>query len=512
MSLFLFQGYVQVVGEMPFRVHLYCEQQIDLYVEYCKKEAYSFVHIDATSGVIGRLKDQGPPLLYTMLIKTGDDPINNIPVAHSILTDNAVPSISYFLGDVAHAITNYKKKLVLPSFFVIDFSAALMNSILQSFNGENINTHLARCWNVIGRKYNKVQLRLLSFIHLCCCHVIHAIARSLTQANMDKETRKKLLYIFALILCGNDIEQLYDLLGELIEIFGDPNEQNAKKKFDRIVKRELYIDEESAELLTNGDKILANAEKDEDFILVDEYLRSSTAIIHQSPFNLEAIKRYPVIKDLLNNKSKLANNGNPLFSRSIIRVIYRWWAYLPLWTGLLWNFEERYACDFTKTVTLPYHPLRYSNAVLESYFNYYKTSILQKKSRNTPGDLIQATHRSIKVQLKGLKYDVKLNPKGRKRRKKDITPVEKHKKGAAKARRAVYVGLVDKAIRLKAQNNINDQQPYIGTIQERYTCPRKYTVFKFSLFSESENESISLRSSNQSSPVSNRGDVNIDPM
>ena len=93
------------------------------------------------------------------------------------------------------------------------------------------------------------------------------------------------------------------------------------------------------------------------------------------------------------------------------------------------------------------------------------------------------------MQLKGLKYDVKLNPEGRKRRKKDITPVEKHKKGAAKARRAVYVGLVDKAIRLKVQNNINDQQPYIGTIQERYTCPRKYTVFKCSLFSESENES-----------------------
>ena len=37
-SLFLFQGYVQVVGEMLFRVHLYCEQQIDLYVEYCKKK------------------------------------------------------------------------------------------------------------------------------------------------------------------------------------------------------------------------------------------------------------------------------------------------------------------------------------------------------------------------------------------------------------------------------------------------------------------------------------------
>ena len=91
------------------------------------REKYSFVHIDATSGIMQQPRDQGPPLLYAVLLKDGSDPINNIPVAHAILTDNTVPSIGYFLGNIAHSITNYKKKLVLPSFFVIDFSAALMN-------------------------------------------------------------------------------------------------------------------------------------------------------------------------------------------------------------------------------------------------------------------------------------------------------------------------------------------------------------------------------------------------
>lgn len=414
--------------------------------------------------MIKRLKDQGPPLLYTLLIKTGDDPLNNIPIAHAILTDNTVPSISYFLGNVAHSITVYKNKLVLPSFFVIDFSAALMNSILLSFNGENINTHLGRCWNVICGKYNKIQLRSLSFIHLCCCHVIHAIARSLTQANIDKKIRKHLLYIFALILCGNDLEELFNLLGLLIDIFGDPNEQNAKAKFDRLLVRELNVDDQSTTMLKDGDKIFNYVEKDDDLLLVDEYLRASTPIIHQSPFNIEAIRRYPILKDIINNKSKLNNNSNPLFSRAIIRIIYRWWAYLPLWTGLLWNFGERYANDAATSVIVSYHPIRYSNAVLESYFHMLKTSILQKKSKNTPAQLINAVHRSIKVLLKGVKYGVTQSSKGRKRRKKDITPVEKHKKGVRKTNRAIYVGIIDKAKRLNAQKKKKDQQTNIITI------------------------------------------------
>jgi len=57
--------------------------------------------------------------------------------------------------------------------------AATINVILQVFNGENVNTHVNRCWNVLCDKYNTVQLRSLSFIQFCCWHVTHAIARSL---------------------------------------------------------------------------------------------------------------------------------------------------------------------------------------------------------------------------------------------------------------------------------------------------------------------------------------------
>jgi hypothetical protein len=250
-----FKGYIQVKGEMPFRVHLFSEPQIERYIRYCTKEKYSYVHIDATGGVLKTMCEQKQSLLYAIIFKDGNDATDTTALAHAVLTDHTVHSISYFFGNVAYNITQVKKKLVLPSFFIIDFSAALMNAILQSFNIENINTHLNRCWNVVCGKYNTRQLRSLSFIHFCCCHVMHAVARSLTDARIDKKIRRGVLYIFASILCGNDIKQLYDILGSIINIFGDPNEQNAKEIFQRMISLQLNVDEESVSMLSNGKKI-----------------------------------------------------------------------------------------------------------------------------------------------------------------------------------------------------------------------------------------------------------------
>ena len=457
-----------MIGEVPFRAHLFSEPQIRRYVQYCQTDKYSFVHIDATSGIMKKITDQGPPLLYAVLFKDGSDPINNIPLAHAILTDNTVPSISYFLGNLAHAITNYKKKLILPSFFVIDFSAALMNSILQSFNGENIISHLNRCWNVISGKYNKIELRSLSFIHLCCCHVIHAIARSLSEARIDKQIRKGLLHIFALILCSNDLKQFYDILGSLVNIFGNPNEKNAKQKFEDILSLQMNVDEESATMLKDRKKIFEEAEADDQFKTVDEYLRSNSPIIHQSPFNIEAIQRYPILKDLLNSKSKYNNIANPMFSRSIIRIIYRWWAYLPLWTGLLWNFEERYSNNLKADLSVTYCPIRHSNAVIESYFRTLKMSILQKKGSNQPGKIIQDLHRSIKIQFKAEKFGITQNAAGRIRKRKDITAVEKHKKGTGKKCRAIYTALIDKIIPKRGKTKLNKKEQNDHKKSDRY--------------------------------------------
>jgi hypothetical protein len=467
---FSIKGYIQFQSEMPFRSHLYSELQIERYIRYCKKEKYSFVHIDATGGVLKPMCEQNQLLLYAIIFKDGTDCNDTIPLAHAILTNHTVPSIGFFLNDLAYSITQVKRKLIFPSFFVMDFSAALMNSILQAFNAENINTHLNRCWNVICGKYNSAQLRSSSFIHFCCCHVIHAIARSLTAACIDKKIRRGVLHIFAFILCGNSMKQLYETLGLVINIFGNPNEQNAKEKFERMLALQLNVDDESVSMLSDDETIFKEAkEKNDELRVVDEYFRSSVPIIHQSPFNEEAIRLYPNLIALIDNKSKYDKIVNPLFSPSIIRIFYRWWAYLPLWTGLLWNFEERYSNNIQSKSSITYEPIRHSNALIESYFRTLKKSTFGGKINNRPSEVIMKLKRSIEIQFKANKYDVTQSSKGRKRKKKNVGPMEQwDKKGKGKKRKNIYLKVIDKFASKRARSEVNDSESDEVTRKIRY--------------------------------------------
>ena len=159
----------------------------------------------------------------------------------------------------------------------------------------------------------------------------------------------------------------------MIDIFGDQNEQNAKEKFDKLVALQLDVNEETVTLLSDCKQILKEAKKQNDELkIVDEYFRSNTPIIHQSPFNKEAIRLYPNLKTLINTKSKYDKILNPLFPPALIRIFYRWWAYLSLWTGLLWHSKEQYSNSLQTNTSVIYNPVRYSNAVIESYFRTLK--------------------------------------------------------------------------------------------------------------------------------------------
>lgn len=408
------------------------------------------------------MREQNQLLLYAIIFKDGDDCNDTIPLAHALLTKHTVPRIGYFLAELGYDITQVQRRIVLPSFFVIDFSAALMNSILQSFNVENINAHLNRCWNVICGRYSSAELQSLSFIHFCCCHVIHAMARSLTAARIEKSIRRGILHIFACILCGDNMKQLYDILGSIINIFGDPNEQNAKEKFERMLSLQLNVDDESISILSDDQTIFEEAQKKNDELrAVDEYFRSSAPIIHQSPFNKEAIRLYPNLATLINKKSKYDKTINPLFSSSIIRIFYRWWAYLPLWTGLLWNYEERYSSNNKPKSSIVYEPMRYSNALIESYFRTLKKSTFRGKSNNRPSEVIMSLKQCVEAQFKAKKFDITQSSKGRKRKKDEedpLCPVEEWNRGNGRTRKNLYIRGAKKVINKSKLKRVEVQQ------------------------------------------------------
>jgi hypothetical protein len=269
------------------------------------------------------------------------------------------------------------------------------------------------------------------------------------------------------------MKQLYDVLGSIINIFGDPNEQNAEEKFERMLSLQLNVDDESVSILSDHKKIFQEAkEKNNELRVVDEYFRFNVPIIHQSPFNKKAIQLYPDLTALINNKSKYGKIINPLFSPSIIRIFYRWWAYLPLWSGLLWNFEERYSNNSKSKSCITYEPIRYSNALIESYFRTLKKSVFGGKINNRPSDAIMKLKRCIEAQFKANKFGVTQSSKGRKRKKKNVGPGEQwDKKGKGRKRRNLYLKVVNNVVNKfaskRTRSKMDDSQS-VEVLQIRY--------------------------------------------
>ncbi|CAF2027263.1 unnamed protein product [Rotaria magnacalcarata] len=94
------QGYVHDLGELPLRSHLYTEAQIKRYINYCRREKYSYVHIDATGGVLKKMSDKNPSFLYAIMFKDGDDAFDTVPLAHAILTKHTVANIAFFFWHI----------------------------------------------------------------------------------------------------------------------------------------------------------------------------------------------------------------------------------------------------------------------------------------------------------------------------------------------------------------------------------------------------------------------------
>lgn len=447
-----------MTAEWPFRIHLYTEKQIKRYVAYCSGRKESLVHIDATGGVLKTMTDQKKSMIYTAIFKDGDDTINSLPLAHALLTDHTTMSITIFLGSVAQSVKQVSKRSVHPSFFITDFSPAIINATLLAFNAENIQAHLNRCWNVINKKYNSRQLKSSCFIHFCCCHVMHAIAKNLADNNIDKAIRENVLYLFALLLSETDIKRIYELLSSFLNIFGDPKNKEANEDLQRLLNQRLNIDEESRSSLTDNETLFSpNKELKEELELIDEYFHSSTPIIHQSPFNREAIRLNPSISEILDSKNSFANVDNPLFSRKLIKIIYRWWAYLPLWTGLLINFKDRYASDVESKSIVFNKPIRFSNALVESYFKTMKYVTLKNKSHNRSEVIIGSLYNVIEQQLKADKFGVTHSSKGRKRKNKQAYEQEgwnkKPKTGKIGKRRSKYFNIIDSIISNQSIDN-----------------------------------------------------------
>lgn len=329
-----FLGYIQKTGEWPFEVHFFNESQINGYIRYCKKETYSYLHIDATGSIVRKFKNQNQVYFYTMVYT--DNNINLIlPASGALLSDHTTGSITAYFNNFRGKAASLSKT-ARPSFVVIDFSPALLNSVLASFNIENVHSHLRRCSNTLDGAYNKSQLKDMTFVRLCCSHVVKAFSRSLHNLESSREARFKIISLFVILLNVNNLHGAYDLYEHIINIYANPHNQNSLTQLNSLLSTDQLTKEEIDQYLDE------KTENGEEPHFLDEIDITKDAIIHQSPFNIKARNRMPFLNQII-KKEKLNDQAtNQLYAPKIVQLFHKWFAYLPLWSCIMVNFIDEH--------------------------------------------------------------------------------------------------------------------------------------------------------------------------
>ncbi|CAF4624393.1 unnamed protein product, partial [Didymodactylos carnosus] len=81
----------------------------------------------------------------------------------------------------------------------------------------------------------------------------------------------------------------------------------------------------------------------QDFL--DETDITMDPIIHQSPFNVKACADIPYLRQIIQKEELHKKPSNSLYSPKIIRLLHKWFAYIPFWSCIMTDFFERYAKD-----------------------------------------------------------------------------------------------------------------------------------------------------------------------
>ena len=251
-----------------------------------------------------------------------DDYTNSaiLPLSGALLCDQTTASITSYFNCVLSKLA-LRNKTVRPSFVVIDFSSALLNSALAAFNTENIHTYLRRCNNIIDRSYSTSQLKNVTLIRLCCSHAMKAFARSLYRIEPSKDARRRLMSLFAILLNSNNINGAIDLYEQIINIYADPYAENSFRKIDSLLDTVDLTEEDIEQYLD------ATLEEDEEPHFLDEVDITKDAIIHQSPFNVKACLRISNLSRLIRKEKLEKQIANPLYNPKIVHLLHKWFAY-----------------------------------------------------------------------------------------------------------------------------------------------------------------------------------------
>lgn len=187
------KGYIHDIALTPFAVTFYMEEQVKAFVRNCARGNSTVLHLDATGSVISRIPEEGPPYYYCLLLAE-----LNMPVLEFLSTSHTAFRICGALQEFLSKCRAFSPRSILqPSLIVTDFSLALMYAVLEAFNKMSLIAYLNCTFEILNGMASEVEITSITFVALCCAHMIKSMSRRLVRCESRKRIRESAMVMFA---------------------------------------------------------------------------------------------------------------------------------------------------------------------------------------------------------------------------------------------------------------------------------------------------------------------------
>ena len=243
-------GYIQHLQVDPFGVHLYMDAGINILVEHLKQPTPVTLHLDATGGVVSKIPNQKKRVLYYALVLPGmgkDKP--PVPISELITNQHSIPTLTYWLMETLRKVSKCTSRRVQQ--VETDYSWALMDSVLLSFNKETISAYLERAHEVIAIQKTNSDLHKFSVLHLCSAHIVKAVSQGFGKRTQDKGLKEYATYCFALLLNSTSMGEALPVFQHMCVLFASMEDGDlvklAKNTLDKSISHAKHIKAENVE-------------------------------------------------------------------------------------------------------------------------------------------------------------------------------------------------------------------------------------------------------------------------
>lgn len=174
------KGYLQHLQIDPFSVQLHTDTGIKILAEHLRRPLPVTLYLDATGGVVQKIPDQNKQVLYYALVLPGMGKNKPpLPVTEMVTNSHSIPSISHWLLEFKRKLSYTTKRRIAQ--VETDYSWALINSVLLSFNKENISVYLDRAFELVSGQTETIPS--FTVLHLCSAHILKAVTQGFGKKN-----------------------------------------------------------------------------------------------------------------------------------------------------------------------------------------------------------------------------------------------------------------------------------------------------------------------------------------